>query len=224
MDTVASKIQDIVIVGSGNPDIIRLIEDINDRQKTYNILGFLEKAPELIGQKVLSYPILGDDTLLSLEFTNCCVVNNVMASTRLHDKIAEMIQTSHSNDLIPNLIHPSVNKKYVEFGYGNIIYENVCIGVDASIGSFNIIYPGTIIGHQAKIGCHCLFAASTIASARTTIGDRVFFGNKSMVIPTKSICDDSFIGAGSVVIHSINRPKAVFGNPAKELYPIDPES
>lgn len=223
MEAIVSKIKDIVIVGSGNPDIIRLIEDINDRQKTFNILGFLEKAPELIGQRILNYPIIGDDTLLATEFSNCCVVNNVMATTRLHEKITKMIQTSHSNDLTPNLIHPSVNQKYVEFGYGNIIYENVCIGVDASIGSFNIVYQGTLIGHQAKIGSHCLFAASTIG-ARATIGDRVLFGNRSMVIPSKSICDDSFIGAGSVVVRSIKRPKAVFGNPAKELYPIDPES
>lgn len=96
-----SKIKDIVIVGSGNPDIIRLIEDINDRQKTFNILGFLEKAPELIGQRILNYPIIGDDTLLATEFSNCCVVNNVMATTRLHEKITKMIQTSHSNDLTP---------------------------------------------------------------------------------------------------------------------------
>ena len=215
-------VKDLIIIGSGNPDIIRLIEDINAEKHIYNIIGFLERNPDLIGGSVLSYPILGDDSMLVSEFSKCSVVNNVMATTEAHFRVAKRILSSHAEDLIPNLIHPSVNTKYVKFGVGNIVYECVNYGVGALIGDFNIFYPGTVIGHEAKIGSHCLFAANTIASARTTIGNRVFFGNNSIVIPTKSVCKDTFIGAGSIVIYSIKKPKAVFGNPAKMLYEIDP--
>ncbi len=216
------NVKDLVIIGSGNPDIIRLIEDINAEKPVYNIIGFLERNPDLVGETILSYPILGDDSMLVSEFSNCCVVNNVMASTKAHFRVARQILSSHKENLIPNLIHPSINTKYVNFGYGNIVYESVNYGVGALIGNFNIFYPGSVIGHEAIIGSHCLFAANTIASARTSIGDRVFFGNNSMVIPTKSVCKDTFIGAGSVVVYSIKKPKAVFGNPAKTLYEIDP--
>ena len=36
-------VKDLIVVGSGGVDIIKLIEDINSEKRIYNFLGFLEK-------------------------------------------------------------------------------------------------------------------------------------------------------------------------------------
>ena len=57
-------LKDIVVVGSGGLDIVRLIEDINADKPTYNFIGFLEEDASKIGTEILGYPVLGNDDLL----------------------------------------------------------------------------------------------------------------------------------------------------------------
>jgi sugar O-acyltransferase (sialic acid O-acetyltransferase NeuD family) len=209
-------IKDIIIIGAGNPDIIRLIEDINQHKMTYNILGFLDIDPKKHDKQFFGYTILGDDCLLKNKFWNVAIINNVMATTLKHQKVQDRI-ISYGYINFPNLIHPSINLKYVKVGVGNIVYENVNFGVGTSVGDFNIFYPGSIAGHESIIGNHCLLAAKSLLSARSEIANRVFLGNGSIIIPGKYICDDCFIGAGSVVIKSLKQKVKVFGNPAIKI-------
>ena len=46
---------DLVVLGTGNADIIRLIEDINDDKKQYNFLGFIDKNDSLVGSNIFGY-------------------------------------------------------------------------------------------------------------------------------------------------------------------------
>ncbi len=57
-------VKDLVVVGSGGLDIVRLIEDINADKETYNFLGFLEEDESKIGTEILGHPVLGNDDLL----------------------------------------------------------------------------------------------------------------------------------------------------------------
>ena len=84
-------VKDLVIVGSGGIDIVRLIENINADKPTFNLIGFLEKDQTKIGTEILGYPVLGDDDLLLTRFSRCAVVNNVMHTPRIHEKITKKL-------------------------------------------------------------------------------------------------------------------------------------
>jgi sugar O-acyltransferase (sialic acid O-acetyltransferase NeuD family) len=211
------KKTDLIILGSGNPDIIKLIDDINDNKMTYNLLGFLEKDEKLFGNKLMGYEVVGDDDLLKTEYKNCAVINNIAGSPQLRSQVSNKFIVEYNLKNFPSLIHPSVNTKYFNYGIGNIIYDNVSLGGDVTIGDFNVIFYGSIVAHQTKIGNFNVIGGNVIIGSRSNISDRVIVSNSATISNKIIICDDAFVGVGSVVIKSILKPKKVFGNPAREV-------
>ncbi len=209
--------KDLIVIGAGNPDIIKLIEDINEDKKIFNLLGFLDKNEALYGEKINGYEIIGGDELIKSEFKNCAVVNNVFSDSKCRYEISQRYSNQYGITDYPNLIHPTINLRFVKLGFGNILYQNISIGANVEIGNFNLIFYGSTIGHESKIGDDNLIAANVMIGARAKINNRNYFGNSSTINLGISIADDIYVGVGSVVVHSIKLPKKVFGNPAKEL-------
>ena len=201
-------VKDLVVVGTGGWDVVPLIEDINADKKVFNFLGFLEKDKEKHGQELYGYPILGDDNLLLKECRHCCVVNNVMHTTREQKKVAQMLMDTYSITEFPSLIHPSVRTKYSTVGIGNIIYPGAVLGMGSYIGDFNII-ERAIIGHETIIKNYNLLAACLVGS-RCKVGSYNLIGNVKLG-------DDNEIGTGAVVITKIKSGHHLMGNPAVEM-------
>lgn len=206
--------KDLIIIGTGNHDIVRLIETINDVQMQYNLLGFLEQDSTKFGTSIMGYPVLGPDSLLMKEYNHCAVVNNVMATPKLHLSIYKRLRCDFGINDFPSLIHPSVCTKYVEIGEGNVIYENVVIGTDVRIGNYNLIYSHTSIGHEAQIGESNLLAFNVVIGARTKVGDCNLFANSSTMSLGTTLGDYNSIGVGSVLVSSLGSNQSVLGNPA----------
>lgn len=211
------KKTDLVVVGAGNPDIIKLIEIINDQNNIFNLIGFLEKDTALVGQKINGYEILGNDDLLKTEFKNCGVVNNVCNSTKARCEVANNLRNTFRLTNFPNLIHPNVNLKYFSYGIGNIIYENVSISANVQIGDFNLIFYGTVLGHETKMGSYNLMGGNVTIGARCNISDRNYLSNSCTIKNNVELCDDVYIGIGSVVLQSVAQPKKLVGNPARPI-------
>lgn len=207
--------KDIVILGTGGVSIIRLIEEINDVKPKFNIVGFLEKDETLIGSVVKGYPIIGNDDLLLTECKNCGVVNNIIATTKLHRKVSERLRNFYNITDFPNIVHPSVDLKYVKIGEGNIIYNNVLFDSDVTLGDFNIVYPGTGIGHETVIGNYNLAALNTTIGARCVIGNENVFANASVLSLGLKVGNNNILSVGAVAIEDIIDNQYLLGNPAR---------
>ncbi len=206
--------EDLIIIGTGNSDIVRLIEDINLEKKRFNLIGFLEKDAERVGTDVLGYPVIGNDDLLFNELKDVSVVNNVFGNSSTRQNVCNQLHHKYNIQKFPNLIHPTVSTNHISFGIGNIIYEYVSLATKVQIGDFNLIFPLASIAHEAKIGSIVLLAPGATIGSRTVIGNRVMVGYNAVINMGKKVCDDGFVGAGAVVIDSISEPERVFGNPA----------
>lgn len=207
-------IEDLISIGTGGVDFVRLIEDINSEKKVFNFLGFLEKDESKIGKELLGYPILGTDELLLTQFSNCSVVNNVMNTPRLHSEVTKKLITHYHVIKFPNLIHPSVDMRFVKIGEGNIIYPLSDFGALVEIGNFNIMY-GASVAHESVIGDSNCFAQVRVG-ARCNIGSYNLFGNGSVISNLVKIKDDNTIGVGSVVMANVKSGKHLLGYPAVE--------
>lgn len=208
---------DIVIVGGGNPDIIKLIRAINRFTQQYRIVGILDKNTDLHGQDIAGCKVLGGDELLLSEFAECAIALNVSQTPQLRSKVAMWLRENLPRASFPNLVHPSVDLEDVTLGVGNVIYEQVSIASHVVLGDFNLIYPCTVIGHEARIGNCNLVAAGTVVSGRTILGNRVLVGNGAVMVPGVKIADDVVVGTGSVVTKPVMQRCTIFGNPAKPL-------
>ncbi|MBM3453686.1 MAG: hypothetical protein FJX80_00910 [Bacteroidetes bacterium] len=206
---------DLVILGTGNTDIIKLIESINNVEPKFKIHGFLDSNKDKYGKFLLGYPILGGDEMLRTEFQNIGVVINFVVKNRF--KYMEFIESNFGAHTYPSIVHPSVNLNHVSYGFGNVIYENVAFATNVFIGNFNIIYPQSSIAHEVNLGDNVLIAANVTVGARTNVGNNVTLGNSSTLNLGISICDDTFLGVGSVVINSLIESGKYFGNPARRF-------
>ena len=213
------KIKDLIVIGAGNPDIVRLIEDINKANKKFNFLGFLEKDGSLHGLKRFGYPVLGGDELLTKKkFQNVFIINNVFASVEIRHKVLKSL-THIQPERFVNLIHPTALVRESDIGFDNIIYENVVLQANVTIGNHNIIHCGTVIGHQTIIGNCCLFSVHVSIGARVKIENNSFFGMGCIIIGECKLKESVFVGAGSVVLNNIDSNWTYFGNPAKKIFP-----
>lgn len=208
-------VKDLVVVGSGGLNLVRLLEDINADKKTYNFIGFLEKDKEKHGKEVLGYPILGDDDLLLTEFRNCTVINNVMGTPRLHEVVTRNLRERYGITEFPNLIHPTVDMRYVKVGIGNIIYAHSILEPLSCLGDFNILFQA-FVAHETKVGNYNLMANSTVGS-RATIGSYNLLGNGCYVTNSCKVGDDNVIGVGAIVMQPVKSGQRLLGNPAMDM-------
>ena len=208
-------VKDLVVVGSGGLDIVRLIEDINADRLTYNFLGFLEEDESKIGTEILGYPVLGNDDMLLDKLAHCEVINNVMHTPRIHEKVSQKLREKYHISLFPNLIHPDVDLRSVDVGIGNIIYKHNSLGPKVSIGNFNILYH-TSIGHESKLANFNLLA-KCVVGARVKVGSYNLIGNSTTLANLVSIGDDNEISVGSVVVKNMKNGNHVMGYPAIDI-------
>lgn len=207
--------KDLIILGAGGIDIVRLIEGINLDKKKYNLIGFLEKDPSKIGGDVLGYPILGSDELLLTKFSRCAVVNNVMHTPRIHEMVTKKLISEYHLTDFPNIVAPGICLSSIEVGIGNIIYWDNGLGTSVKIGNFNILYSAQI-GHETSIGDYNLIARAGIG-ARCRIGSYNLIGNSVTLANNLRMGDDNEIGVGSVVLRNVKNGHHLMGYPAIEL-------
>jgi len=207
---------DLLVIGAGNPDIVRLIEDINLEKSKFNFLGFLEKNKTLHNTEFCGYPILGDDTMLdNKNFSKILLINNVYKNQAVRKVTTEKL--NKYNNRFCNLIHPSSHIRNINMGIGNIVGDNVIIQSGVKIGNHNIIHSASVISHETIIGNNCLISVNVAIGSRNKIGNFCFFGISSCSFPNVIIEDFAFIGGGAAVANNIKKNKTVFGNPARIL-------
>lgn len=112
---------------------------------------------------------------------------------------------------IANYISPKATVRTNNIGVGNIILDNVNIGVKCEIGNGNIFGPGACLGHHSAVGNFNFFSC-TFISGNTRIGDRCFFGTNSCTKDNIAIADETFIGAGCY-LNTDTKAREVYSSP-----------
>ena len=149
-------IRDIVIIGAGGwaKEITFLIQDINMEEKTWNLLGYLEKNNDNVGDIICDYEIIGNDDSFFNSYSKDLDVVIAIGNSNKIKSLSDRLLQSYSNLIFPNLIHPSVSRymRGVSLGQGNIICAGNILTTDIDIGNFNYINRGCNISHDINIG------------------------------------------------------------------------
>ncbi|ATW26956.1 acetyltransferase [Candidatus Formimonas warabiya] len=209
--------KDIVVIGAGNfgREVAQLIREINEDQKTWHLLGFIDETPEKHGTLINDTKVLGGFNWFEKKRKKISVV---CAIGNARDKYAVINKSLLYRVDYPNLIHPTVKmNKYMEIGYGNIICWNSFISVNTKIGNYVTISPGCGIGHDAIIDDYSTLYWDITLSGNVWICRGCEIGSKAVVIPKKIVGKWSIIGAGAVVINNLPENCTAVGVPAKPI-------
>ena len=211
--------KDIAILGAGGfgREVACLIKRINEKEPTWNFIGFFEDNEVLKGPPISHFGscLGGTETLIAWEKPLAVVM--AIGNSIVVKKIVEKI--TNPNIEFPNLIHPNFFISDPEtfcIGRGNIIQGNCTATCNVSIGDFNIFNGFVVMGHDVNVGNFNTFMPAVRVSGEVNIGEYNFFGVGSIILQQIKIGNKVRLGAGSVLM---TKPKEGFlylGVPAKK--------
>ncbi len=207
----------IAIIGAGGfgREVKMLIDQINDKEKKYELIGFFDDAFE---KKMIinGVPVLGsisDINFLEDELALVIAVGN----PKTKKSILNMI--TNKKVIFPTLIHPNVfiGEDGVNIGKGCIICCSNIITVNVTLGDFVILNLMCTVGHDTVIADFSSFMPSVNISGEVNIKEGVYVGTGAKIINLVEIGENSIIGAGALVYKSIPANCTAVGIPAKPV-------
>lgn len=204
----------IIFIGANNPETVRMMHAVKEKDENINFLGFIDNDPGKKGQTFLGLPVFGGFEVAEKFIKKGNYFVNLITRdciTRLETSLA----ISKMGGQFTNFIHPSVNLEMVRMGVGNYIQEGVILQANVLIRNNSSVHMASLIGHESSIGHSVFIAHGCNISGLVKIEDGVFVGTGVTVIPRLKIGKFSFIGAGTVVIKDVPPYSVVVGNPGR---------
>ncbi len=204
----------IILVGAGG-HALSVIDSIHSNNK-YEIIGVTDL--DCIGDKLLSYEIIGNDNILQSIFDSgvkyAFVTVGSIGNTSLREKLFNMLKGI--GFILPPIIDVSSNiGSDVMLGEGVYIGKKTVVNPNSNIGNMSIINTGAIIEHCCFIGEFTHIAPGAVVCGDVKIGARTHVGANATVIQGTNIGDNSIVGAGSIVTNDVPGKVIAYGNPCK---------
>lgn len=190
--------QDIVIIGAGGigREAAWIIEEINAKEKQWNLLGFIDDNSEMWGNNLNGYKVLGGINTL-FELKNKPKVIVAMANCKVKKTIVEKLQPSFE---FATLIYPTVKvSSSINIGQGSIIYPGVVLTVNTIIGDHVLISGNCGIGHDTEIGDYSSVLWGCNFSGYDAIGEGCFIGVGTIMVQGIRIEDGYRVGDSSII-------------------------
>ena len=208
----------LVIVGAGGfgREILYQLSEVNSQTDLYEILGFIDDAPESQDKTINGYPVIGNvQWLIDYNSEICTVI--CIGNSKVREKVVERISVN------PNIIFPTIvaeNVKFsddIKFGKGCIICLSSILTINVTVGDFVIVNLDCTIAHDVILDNFVTLYPSVNVSGNVHIGRCTEIGTGSNIIQGKTIGENTIVGAGAVVIKDIPANCTAVGNPAKPI-------
>lgn len=206
-----------MIFGAGGfgREIQWLIERINEKKDTWEILGYIDDGVET-GTEIDGYQVLGGVGFL-IDYPDALAVAVAVGNAGIRKKIVDKVSVNENLEF-PNLIDPGVLMSHrIAMGKGNLICAANVLTVDIHMGDFNIINLDCTVGHDVEFASYITIYPSVNISGCVSIGDLSEIGTGTQIIQGKVIGSRVIIGAGSVVIHNLEESGTYVGTPARRI-------
>jgi sugar O-acyltransferase (sialic acid O-acetyltransferase NeuD family) len=203
--------ENLIIIGAGNVGgFLVLNQELFSKQ--YNIIGFLDDAPEKQDKYYWGIPVLGTTSDLYKYPETVLAIG--IANPVVKKKILQNIGDGYT---FPNFIaENSWISNGVDFGKGVIIFPGVSIDYESEIDDFVIINMNCAIGHNAKIGKCSSLAPGVNFAGFTHVAPYSEIGIGVSTIQQIKIGEGGIIGGQSMIIRNTEAYTTYIGVPAKK--------
>lgn len=206
----------LILIGGGGH--CKSCIDVIESTQAYEILGVLEKNC-VENLKILSYPILGDDSLIEtyakqdIEFL---ITVGQIKSPTVRIKLFENIKNA-GGKLATIIASTAYVSKYAEIQEGTIIMHGAFLNAGVKVGQNCIINTKAIIEHDAQVGNNCHISTNAILNGDVFVSDNCFIGSSTVMYQGIKIAENTLIGANSTVGKSIDKGGIYLGNPLRKI-------
>lgn len=210
--------KDLIIVGASGfgREVAWVVERINAKLPTWNLIGFIDDAEDIQGKDINGYKVLGKTADVGKYKAAYFVV--AVGASKVREKIVGNLKSANPNIKFGTIIDPTVEiSDLVTIGEGTIICAHSIITVNISIGSHTIINLDCTVGHDAVLQDFVTLYPSVNISGLTDIGHAAELGTGVQIIQGKTVGDYGIVGAGAVIVKDIPERCTAVGSPAKPI-------
>lgn len=187
-------------------------------QGVYDLLGIVDRQPELLGQHRHGLPVIAqysEDHLRSLRVQYPHAKFHLAFGHPLARQLA--FDAFCKAGFVPaSIIHPhALIAPEASIGAGSLIECGCLITSNPCIGQNVLINTGVQVNHDNQIHDHVHLASGVILAGDVTIEEATLVGTGAIVSRGCRIGARSIIGAGAVVTKDLPADIVAFGNPCR---------
>ena len=165
-------VRDIMIAGAGGwgREAVWTLERINEREDTWNILGFADDDPAKASGSLEGYPLLGSIEKASQDHPGAAVYIAIGDNA-----VRESIYRRLRGHDFPVIIDPSaLVAPTAELRHGVFIGQQAVVSVGAELGKFAIVCSRAGVGHDAKMGDFAMLRPAATILGHMSVGPRAY--------------------------------------------------
>lgn len=207
----------IIIIGAGGygRELLQWIKDINQKQPTWEIVGFLDDNPKALDGVTCDYQVVG--SIADWQPAKDEDFALALSAPDIKEKVA--VRMKEKGARFPPIIHPTATlTAFSRYGEALVMFPHAKLSVNSTVGDFVTILSSGI-GHDVTIGDYSTISGMCSILRNVTIGRRVFVACGVSVAQDVRVGDGAHLGLGSVVLQDVPERARVFGNPAR-IMPI----
>lgn len=190
--------KEIILIGGGGH--CKSVIDVIEQEGKFKIIGIVDRS-ELLGVKVLGYPVIGNDSDLadlSKKYRYALVTVGQIKSSSLRERLFKLAVKVGLT--MPNIISPRAYvSKHALIGQGTVIMHDALVNTNAKIGENCIINSKALIEHDAIIEDFCHIATNAVINGAAIVRQGSFLGSGVVTKQGVKVEKNSFIKAGSLV-------------------------
>jgi sugar O-acyltransferase (sialic acid O-acetyltransferase NeuD family) len=185
----------ILLIGGGGH--CKSVIDVIESEAKYTIAGIVDKQ-ELIGQKVLGYPIIAsDDDLAELVKTHpyaLITIGHIESNTVRIKLFKQLKKIGFKFPVIKSPL--AYVSKHSIIDEGTIIMHQALVNANAKIGKNCIINSKALIEHDVIIEDNCHISTATVINGGVEVKQNTFVGSNATT--KQYIKIEGFIKAGAL--------------------------
>jgi sugar O-acyltransferase (sialic acid O-acetyltransferase NeuD family) len=212
----------VAIIGAGGfgREVLDIFEACNNQRNAWNILGFVDDNPQIQGQRIRGYPVLGGIAWFSKPEAKEVKAVVAVGDNTVRKKIAE--KAAKYGAKFCNIIHPSViMTPHVKLGKGIIIAAGCIFTNEIQIENHVIINLDVTVGHDTLIENFVNLNPGVHINGTNKILEGAYVGSGVVTTQKISIGKWSIVGAGAVVVNDIPEKVVAVGVPAKPIRSVE---
>nr|WP_296068259.1 acetyltransferase [uncultured Actinoplanes sp.] len=204
--------RDLVIVGAGG--FAR--ETAAAAGPAWNVLGFVDDDPALLGTSRRGLPILGPvDSAAGLDAAVVVCVGNPR-NYRARRRIVERLGLPA--DRYATVVHPSVAIGAGSVvGPGSVLLAGTVLTADVTVGAHVAVMPQVVLTHDDVVDDYATVASGVRLGGGAVLRRGAYVGAGALVREGVTVGAWSLVGMGSVVLHDVPAGQVWAGNPARLL-------
>lgn len=205
----------IVIAAAGGfgREVAWLIEDINQAEPTWELLGFVDDSTSSLPE---GYQVV--DSIAGWLNQNRKDVSIVVAIGEPSSRRRVTMLLEQAGARFATLIHPTVRRsRFVTIAPGSMICAGCIFTTNIEIGRHSIVNLDCTIGHDSRLGDYSSLMPGVHVSGEVNLGEGVYVGTGANLINGINVGEWAVIGAGAVVSSDLPAAQICVGVPAKPI-------